>query len=137
MYSRRCALIENSRQAGAEALEFTATRSGRSVSLIAQDDGPGIAEADRARIFEPFFTTRRADGGSGLGLPIVAREDLRIRPVNAQMTEDEVAASIERRKVARADKDFAASDAIRDALAAKGVEIMDGDPLEWEWKPGA
>lgn len=66
------ALIENSRQAGAEALDFIAARSERSVRLIAQDDGPGIAAADRARIFEPFFTTRRADGGSGLGLPIVA-----------------------------------------------------------------
>ena len=33
-----------------------------------------------------------------------------------------------------AEKDFAASDAIRDELAAKGVEVMDGDPLGWEWK---
>ena len=25
-------------------------------------------------------------------------------------------------------------DALRDELAAKGVEVMDGDPLGWEWK---
>ena len=35
---------------------------------------------------------------------------------------------------ARAAKDFATSDAIRDELAAKGVEVMDGDPLGWEWR---
>ena len=38
------------------------------------------------------------------------------------------------KKAARAEKDFATSDAIRDELAAKGVEVMDGDPLGWEWK---
>ena len=37
---------------------------------------------------------------------------------------------------ARAAKDFAASDAIRDELAAQGVEVMDGDPLGWDWKLG-
>ena len=35
---------------------------------------------------------------------------------------------------ARAAKDFATSDAIRDALLTKGVEVMDGDPLGWDWK---
>ena len=34
----------------------------------------------------------------------------------------------------RAAKDFAKSDAIRDDLIAKGVEVMDGDPLGWDWK---
>jgi cysteinyl-tRNA synthetase len=48
--------------------------------------------------------------------------------------EAEVEAAIARRKEARAAKDFAASDAIRDELAAQGVEVMDGDPLGWEWK---
>ena len=41
-----------------------------------------------------------------------------------------------RRKQARASKDFATSDAIRDDLTASGVEVMDGDPLGWEWKLG-
>jgi cysteinyl-tRNA synthetase len=38
------------------------------------------------------------------------------------------------RKEARAAKDFAKSDAIREDLIAKGVEVMDGDPLGWDWK---
>ncbi len=41
------------------------------VQLAVEDDGPGIAPADRPRIFEPFFTTRAV--GTGLGLPIVKR----------------------------------------------------------------
>lgn len=39
--------------------------------LKVQDDGPGLAEADRARIFQPFYTTKAE--GTGLGLAIVAR----------------------------------------------------------------
>jgi nitrogen fixation/metabolism regulation signal transduction histidine kinase len=39
--------------------------------LEVEDDGPGIAAADRERIFEPYFTTKGA--GTGLGLPIARR----------------------------------------------------------------
>lgn len=65
---------------------------------------------------------------------ISIRDDLRIRPVSAEITEAEIEEALERRKAARAEKDFASSDAIRDELTAKGVEVMDGDPLGWEWK---
>jgi cysteinyl-tRNA synthetase len=74
------------------------------------------------------------DAVFGFGLFDLARTDLRIRPKDAQLTEDEIEAALVSRKAARADKDFAKSDAIRDDLAAKGVEVMDGDPLGWEWK---
>ena len=70
----------------------------------------------------------------GLNLLSLTREDLRIRPVSAEITEGEIEDALARRKAARAEKDFAASDAIRDELAAKGVDVMDGDPLGWDWK---
>lgn len=63
-------LIDNSRRAGATQCMISATLLADTVRLDVADDGPGIAPADRVRLFEPFFTTRRADGGTGLGLPI-------------------------------------------------------------------
>jgi cysteinyl-tRNA synthetase len=76
------------------------------------------------------------DAVLGLDLMTTARADLRLRPKSAEIDEAEIAAALERRKAARADKDFATSDALRDELAARGVEVMDGDPLGWEWKLG-
>ena len=73
----------------------------------------------------------------GLGLATLTREDLRVRPVAAAITADDVAARLMERRAARAVKDFARSDAIRDELAAAGVEVMDGDPLGWDWAPTA
>ena len=70
----------------------------------------------------------------GLNLLELTRGDLRIDPADAGIAQDEIDRLIARRKQARAEKDFAASDAIRDELAAKGVEVMDGDALGWEWK---
>ncbi|MAY20172.1 MAG: cysteine--tRNA ligase [Erythrobacteraceae bacterium] len=70
----------------------------------------------------------------GLGLFDLTRAALRIRPKAATTTEDEIEDALARRKAARAEKDFATSDAIRDELVAKGVDVMDGDPLGWEWK---
>jgi two-component system sensor histidine kinase TctE len=41
-------------------------------TLIVEDDGPGIAEAERAKVFERFYRTGGSAGdGSGLGLAIV------------------------------------------------------------------
>ncbi|WP_221792735.1 cysteine--tRNA ligase [Aquisediminimonas sediminicola] len=69
----------------------------------------------------------------GLNLMTINRAGLRVRPADAQITEDEINAILDQRKQARADKDYAESDRLRDALAAKGVEVMDGDPLGWDW----
>jgi cysteinyl-tRNA synthetase len=70
----------------------------------------------------------------GLNLRSASRADLRIRPITATLTEAEIETALAARKEARAAKDFAQSDAIRDDLIAKGVEVMDGDPLGWDWK---
>jgi signal transduction histidine kinase len=40
------------------------------VDLLVDDDGPGIAMADRDEVFEPGRTT---SGGAGLGLPLARR----------------------------------------------------------------
>lgn len=74
------------------------------------------------------------DAVLGLGLFDLTRKALRIQPKSATITETEIEDALARRKAARAEKDFATSDAIRDELAAKGVDVMDGDPLGWEWK---
>jgi len=74
------------------------------------------------------------DAVLGFGLLDLTRADLRLRPKDAAISEPAIEDALARRKAARAARDFATSDAIRDELAAKGVEAMDGDPLGWEWK---
>ncbi|WP_338424589.1 cysteine--tRNA ligase [Sphingopyxis kveilinensis] len=70
----------------------------------------------------------------GLNLLELIRAELRIRPKSATITEAEIEATLTRRKEARAAKDFATSDKLRDELIAAGVEVMDGDPLGWDWR---
>lgn len=74
------------------------------------------------------------DAVLGLDVLTVGRADLRVRPKAATITEDEIEAILTRRKKARAAKDFATSDTLRDELIAAGVEVMDGDPLGWDWR---
>ena len=76
----------------------------------------------------------KMDSVLGLNLLTLTRADLRIHPKSATITEAEIETALAARKEARAAKDFAQSDAIRDDLIAKGVEVMDGDPLGWDWK---
>ena len=75
-----------------------------------------------------------ADAALGLDLATLTRADLRLRPAAAAIDEAAIAARLAERGEARAAKDFARSDAIRDELATVGVEVMDGDPLGWDWK---
>ncbi|WP_394727195.1 cysteine--tRNA ligase [Altererythrobacter sp. GH1-8] len=101
------------------------------IVLTALEDALAVKKIDAAM---KHAVVADMDAVLGLNLFELSRADLRIRPANAEISEAEIEAALERRKSARADKDFAASDAIRDELAAKGVEVMDGDPLGWEWK---
>ena len=87
-----------------------------------------VAPADRVAALDDF------DAVLGLELATIRREDLRIRPITATIDEDMIAARLADRRDSRAAKDFGRSDAIRDELAAAGVEVMDGDLLGWDWK---
>jgi cysteinyl-tRNA synthetase len=87
-----------------------------------------IPPADRLRLVATM------DLVLGLGLVALDRAALRLRPADAELEADAVEAALAERQAARAARDFARADAIRDTLAAKGVELMDGDPLRWEWR---
>ncbi|MEM7703582.1 MAG: cysteine--tRNA ligase [Pseudomonadota bacterium] len=100
------------------------------IALTALEDALSVKKVD-AGIKRAVVESM--DAVLGLGLFDLTREAMRIRPENAEIIEEEIEAALVDRKAARAEKNFAKSDAIRDALAAKGVEVMDGDPLGWEW----
>lgn len=82
-----------------------------------------------------LVTLAQFDAVLGLDLMTLTRADLRVRPAGAAITAEAIEAKLAERKDARAAKDFARSDTIRDELTALGVEVMDGDPLGWDWRP--
>jgi PAS domain S-box-containing protein len=68
-------LILNSEQAMREVrdrgtLRIRIEKHEKSVSVIFQDDGPGISPDVLPNIFDPFYTTKRPGRGTGLGLSI-------------------------------------------------------------------
>ncbi|MFC3214314.1 cysteine--tRNA ligase [Novosphingobium panipatense] len=103
------------------------------VALTALEDALAAKKVDAGA---KRAVVERMDAVLGLGLFATSRTTLRLLPKAAVITEAEIEDVLLRRKDARAQKDFATSDALRDELAAKGVEVMDGDPLGWEWKLG-
>ncbi len=104
------------------------------VALTIFDEALAIKKVDPA---EKLTALAAMDAVLGLGVVDLDRRALRLRPKAAAIAEPEIEAVLSRRKEARAAKDFATSDALRDELAAQGVEVMDGDPLGWDWKPDA
>ncbi len=56
------------------AAKVSITDAGANFAVLVEDEGPGIAEADRERVFHPFVRLEesrgRQTGGSGLGLTI-------------------------------------------------------------------
>ena len=103
------------------------------VALTVVEEVAALKKVDAG---EKLAAIELMDAVLGLNLLTLDRADLRIRPKSATITEGEIEATLARRKEARAAKDFATSDALRDELTARGVEVMDGDPLGWEWKLG-
>ena len=87
-----------------------------------------LSPAARLAVLDDF------DAVLGLRLKSLTRDELRVRPSDTALDEGAVAARLAERQAARAERDFARSDAIRDELADAGVEVMDGDPLGWDWK---
>ena len=74
------------------------------------------------------------DSVLGLGLAEISKEDLRVMPEAAAIKPDQIEEKLDARQQARANKDFETADAIRDELTTLGVELMDGDPMRWEWR---
>ena len=101
------------------------------VALTCLDEAIAIKKVDSG---QKLAAIARMDNVLGFGLMTLERANLRVRPNDTTITETDIEAALARRKEARANKDFAASDAIRDELIAQGVEVMDGDPLGWDWR---
>src|SRR5450631_194586 len=67
-------LVDNAIQYGGKDSKITVGITANPVTLIVDDDGPGIAQSERERVFEAFYRPRDSiAGGCGLGLTI-ARE---------------------------------------------------------------
>jgi two-component system sensor histidine kinase PrrB len=74
-------LVENAVRHGRPDGQVRVTLDGprpgddRGALLTVEDDGPGIADADRERIFSPFARLENTNGeGSGLGLALVEQQ---------------------------------------------------------------
>jgi signal transduction histidine kinase len=70
-------LIQNAANHAKNRIEVTLAENGEACVIHVDDDGPGIAEADRHRVFQAFTrldaSRSRKSGGYGLGLTIVHR----------------------------------------------------------------
>lgn len=104
---------------------------GTAVALTLIEEAAAMKKVDAG---QKHAAIAAMDAVLGLDILSISRADLRLRPKAATITEDEIETTLTRRKEARAAKDFAASDALRDELIAAGVEVMDGDPLGWDWR---
>ncbi|NHC15651.1 HAMP domain-containing histidine kinase [Motilibacter sp. E257] len=68
-------LLDNADRHGGGTTAVSLRRADGAVALTVDDEGPGVAPADRERVFERFATAgghRASSGGTGLGLALVA-----------------------------------------------------------------
>ena len=137
--------IEKMRSGAAEARAMPAVADGyrdRIDAAVADD----LNTPKLLVVLDDFLADRRIDAIGraelwkdfddllGLKLRDLARADLRTAPSTALITVPAIEARLDARLDARNNKDFAAADAIRNELADAGIEVMDGDPLRWEWR---
>lgn len=70
-------LLKNAVRAAGEGASGKVTvgveMRGGNACIVVQDNGPGVPAALRERVFEAWLTTAAAQGGTGLGLPMVQR----------------------------------------------------------------
>lgn len=100
------------------------------VALTVLEESTALKKIEAA---EKRAAVARMDAVLGLNLLSLDRAALRIRPADARIDEADIEMRLDQRQQARAAKDFATSDRIRDELKALGVDVMDGDPLRWDW----
>jgi two-component system, NtrC family, nitrogen regulation sensor histidine kinase NtrY len=62
---------KNSLEAGATAMNVNVHSDATAMTIVLQDNGPGIASGDVERIWLPYVTSKKS--GTGLGLPVVKR----------------------------------------------------------------
>jgi len=64
-------LIGNARRHAVSQVVVSLHAAGSGVVIAVDDDGPGVAPADRERIFQPYVQLQRHPDGFGLGLALV------------------------------------------------------------------
>jgi two-component system OmpR family sensor kinase len=70
-------LLRNAQKYANARVALSATRRLGGVTIMVDDDGPGIPESEREKVFEPFYRLDRSrdrnTGGFGLGLSIASK----------------------------------------------------------------
>ncbi|HEX6931646.1 MAG TPA: cysteine--tRNA ligase [Streptosporangiaceae bacterium] len=108
--------------------DLNTPRALAAVAAASRDDRLG--DADLTALAREF------DQVLAVGLADLTPADLDLKRSDATLTDDEVTTLVERRNAARAARDFATSDQIRDQLAEAGVAVEDhqGGDSTWRWR---
>ena len=121
--------VQRHRQAFAEAIrdDLNTPRGLAAVAAASRDDQ--VTDAGLAALAAEF------DAVLGLGLSRLSPDDLDLRRADAAISEDDVQSLVDERDRARAARDFARSDQIREELARAGVAVEDqpGGTSRWRW----
>lgn len=107
--------------------DLNTARALAAVSAASRDDA--VSDGELTALAVEF------DAVLGLGLTDLSPTDLDLRRGEGELTDADIDALVVERDAARAAKDFATSDAIRDRLADAGVVVEDraGAPSTWRW----